>query len=111
MTTNNFCFYLQNRLIQTSQTGGQWYSDTSSFSIPCYNILYNGLDLRILANEVGWRFAKTYSMHNTGQGTIPMDNLMTGTSESYQRLMQIVLGNIQNIIIYIDNLLIHTDTY
>jgi hypothetical protein len=24
MTTDNFCFYLQNRLIQTSQTGGQW---------------------------------------------------------------------------------------
>ncbi len=39
MTTDNFCFYLQNRLIQTSQTGGQWYSDTSPFSIPwlkCY---------------------------------------------------------------------------
>ncbi len=33
MTTDNFCFYLQNRLIQTSQTGGQWYSDTSPFSI------------------------------------------------------------------------------
>jgi hypothetical protein len=31
MTTDNFCFYLQNRLIQTSQTGGQRYSD----SIPC----------------------------------------------------------------------------
>ncbi len=29
-----FVFYLQNRLIQTSQTGGQWYSDTSPFSIP-----------------------------------------------------------------------------
>ncbi len=29
--TDNFCFYLQNRLIQTSQTGGQWYSDTSPF--------------------------------------------------------------------------------
>jgi hypothetical protein len=28
MTTEIFCFYLQNRLIQTSQTGGQWYSDT-----------------------------------------------------------------------------------
>jgi hypothetical protein len=26
MTTDNFCFYLQNRLIQTSQTGGQQYS-------------------------------------------------------------------------------------
>jgi hypothetical protein len=34
MTTDNICFYLQNRLIQTSQTGGQWYSDTSPFSIP-----------------------------------------------------------------------------
>ncbi len=29
-----FVFYLQ-RLIQTSQTGGQRYSDTSPFSIPC----------------------------------------------------------------------------
>ncbi len=28
-----FCFYLQNRLIQTSKTGGQQYSDTSPFSI------------------------------------------------------------------------------
>jgi hypothetical protein len=34
MTTHDFCFYLQNRLIQTSQTVGQQYSDTSSFSIP-----------------------------------------------------------------------------
>jgi hypothetical protein len=33
MTTDNFCFYLQNRLIQTSQTGGQRYSDPSPFSI------------------------------------------------------------------------------
>jgi len=28
MTTDNFCFHMQNRLIQMSQTGGQWYSDT-----------------------------------------------------------------------------------
>ncbi len=34
MTTDNFCFYLQNRLIQTSQTGGQRYCDASLFSIP-----------------------------------------------------------------------------
>ncbi len=33
-TTDNCCFYLQYRLIQTCQTGGQWYSDTSPFSIP-----------------------------------------------------------------------------
>jgi hypothetical protein len=35
MITDIFCFYLQNRLIQNSHTGGQWYSDTSPFSIPC----------------------------------------------------------------------------
>ncbi len=29
-----FLFYLQNRLIQTGQTGGQQYSDASPFSIP-----------------------------------------------------------------------------
>jgi hypothetical protein len=37
MTTDNFCFYFQNRLIRTSQTGGQWYSDTSPISIPWVN--------------------------------------------------------------------------
>jgi hypothetical protein len=36
MTTDNFRFYLKNRVIQTSQTGGQWYSDTSPFSIPWF---------------------------------------------------------------------------
>jgi len=35
MTTDNF--YLQNRLILTSQTGGQQYSDTSPFSITCFS--------------------------------------------------------------------------
>jgi hypothetical protein len=34
MTTDNFCFYLQNRLIQTSQTGGQWYSNTTPLVFP-----------------------------------------------------------------------------
>ncbi len=38
MTTDNFCFYLRNRLFQTSQTGYQQYSDTSPFSIPWLNI-------------------------------------------------------------------------
>jgi hypothetical protein len=38
MTTDTFSFYLLNRLIQTSQTGGQWYSDASPFSIPCQNL-------------------------------------------------------------------------
>jgi hypothetical protein len=34
VTTNHFCFYLQNTQIQTSQTGGQRNSNTSPFSIP-----------------------------------------------------------------------------
>jgi hypothetical protein len=34
----HFCLYLQNSLIQTSQTGGWWYSDTSPFSIPCLSL-------------------------------------------------------------------------
>jgi hypothetical protein len=34
MTNDNFCFYMQNRLIQTSQTGGQWYSDTFPLVFP-----------------------------------------------------------------------------
>jgi hypothetical protein len=37
MRTDNFCFHLQNRQIQTSQTGGQWYNDTSPFSIPWHS--------------------------------------------------------------------------
>jgi len=35
VTTDNL--FLQNRLIQNSQTGGQWYSDTSPISIPWLN--------------------------------------------------------------------------
>ena len=34
MTADNFRFYLQNRLIQTGQAGGQLYSDSSPFSVP-----------------------------------------------------------------------------
>jgi hypothetical protein len=43
MTTENFCFYLQNRLIKTSPTGSQWYSDTSPFSIPWIRLRHNFL--------------------------------------------------------------------
>jgi hypothetical protein len=34
MAIDKYYDYLQNRLIQTSQTGGQQYSDTSPFSSP-----------------------------------------------------------------------------
>jgi hypothetical protein len=51
MTTDNFCFHLQNGLIQTSETGGQWYSDTSPFSIPwCgYCLKPEGSNFKLIA--------------------------------------------------------------
>ena len=52
MTTDNYCFYLQNRLIQTSQTGGQWYSDPSPFSIPRINWL-----IHLLGGATVWPYA------------------------------------------------------
>jgi hypothetical protein len=52
MTTDNFCLYLQNRLKQSSQTGGQWYSDTSPFSILCLQPY-----LQILGSlRFGWKW-------------------------------------------------------
>jgi len=42
MTIDNFCFYLQKRLIQTSQTGGQWYSDISIFPPLVFPGLFKG---------------------------------------------------------------------
>ncbi len=48
-----FGFYMQNRLIQTSQTGGQWYSDTSPLSIPWLNYsLINICKLRTLKSFI-----------------------------------------------------------
>jgi hypothetical protein len=48
MTTGNFCFYFQNRLIQTSQAGGQQYSDTSPFCIPCLRSIEDNLKMIFL---------------------------------------------------------------
>jgi hypothetical protein len=61
MTADNFCFYLQNRLIQTGQTGGQLYNDTSPFSVPWlatqkrfitsgFSIFENGFEEILLLN-------------------------------------------------------------
>ncbi len=45
------CFYLQNGLIQTCQTGGKWYSDTSPFSIPWLRVRI----LPVASAESKWR--------------------------------------------------------
>jgi hypothetical protein len=55
MTTDNF--YFQDRLIQTSQIGGQQYSDTSPLVFPGLTIdVYRGL----WANYTTWLASETY---------------------------------------------------
>jgi hypothetical protein len=49
MTTEIFCFYLQNRLIQTSQTGGLQYNDTPPLVFPCLTILVRAKNLVLIA--------------------------------------------------------------
>jgi len=46
MTTDIFCFYFQNKLIQTSKKGGQQYSDISPFSIPWVKILNQNVGVK-----------------------------------------------------------------
>jgi hypothetical protein len=70
MTTDNFCFYLQNRLIQTSQTGGQWYSDTSPFSIPC---IREQITLHSSNRVSGWQLSK-------GKQNINFEEIIKGNS-------------------------------
>jgi hypothetical protein len=60
---DNFCFYLKNRQIQTSQTGGQWCSDTSPFSIPC---LYYKCSLGTLMMTLGAKLTPISDAPNCG---------------------------------------------
>ncbi len=39
-----FVCICKNRLIKTSQTRGQWYSDTSPFSFPWPNVKFNSIE-------------------------------------------------------------------
>jgi hypothetical protein len=60
MTDDNFCIHFQNRLFETSQTGGQWYSDTSPFSIPWFSCqqenIFNACALSnyLLSEKIQW---------------------------------------------------------
>jgi hypothetical protein len=73
MTTDN----LQNRLIQTSQTGGQRYSDTSTFSIPCLDLWMVRYVLSHYATAglglPNWPYMNMYTLVNlldTGHGIL-----------------------------------------
>ncbi len=76
MTTDNFCFYLQNKLIQTSQTGGQWYSDTSPFSIPCYKPI-----------KIVMTILKVTPQFGTSVQTIIINDSISISSKTYQHIV------------------------
>ncbi len=54
MTTDNFCFYLQKRLIQTDQSGGELYIDTSPFKW----CLHRRENITCCRCHQRWRFEK-----------------------------------------------------
>jgi hypothetical protein len=66
MTTDNLCFYFQNRLIQTSQTGGRRYSDTSPFSIPwtIYKVYSEECAICNVKQKVGAEFVEWVKTQN-----------------------------------------------
>jgi hypothetical protein len=63
MSTDNFCLYLKNRQIQTSQAGDEWYSDTYPFSIPC---LYYKCSLGALMMTLGAKLTTISDAPNSG---------------------------------------------
>jgi hypothetical protein len=63
MTTDNFCFYLQNRLIQTSQTGGQRYSDAPPplvFPVMLLSFFYSGL--LYFYERAPWAYSNSFGL-------------------------------------------------
>jgi hypothetical protein len=61
MTTDNFRFYLQNILIQTSQMGGQQYSGTSPFSIACLLYWFNLFQETLMSRQEEEGFVRILS--------------------------------------------------
>jgi hypothetical protein len=77
MTTDNFCFYYQNRLIQTIQTGGEQYSDTLPFRIPWLEREIGILDYWIIVKlsntlciKVMWIFYLTLALYMCMPGSL-----------------------------------------
>ena len=78
------------------------------------HIHHLGSHLRILANETAPRIATTDHIHHSQPRTIPLDHFTHGTTEmpgKFQRLMEQVLRGLRQILIYINDVPIHTDTH
>ncbi len=97
MTIDNFCFHLQNILIQTSQTGGQWYSETSPFSIPWSKVLFSsGNNSKTYFDKIYDGLAATVVDQLTHNRTIKSSNLAPGTGKN-GKMMPLLLLNLGHI--------------
>jgi hypothetical protein len=70
--------------------------------------------LRILANEAGTGITTTDSIHHSKSRTISLDNLTNGITRMPSKLPEVngtSSKRITKILIYIDDVLIHTDTH
>ena len=75
-----FCFYLQNRLIQTSQTGGQQYSDTFLFSNPWWRL---------------WRLTSiNYFLNNFLSLLNTMFKVLTWTRICWWKIKKVTIGKV-----------------
>ncbi len=80
----------------------------------CQHFFNFGSNIWILANESGWRLTESDSFHHTLKRAIPLDHLNYGLTWLPSKLSTAnggVLRDIQKVLIYIDNLLVHTETY
>jgi hypothetical protein len=89
MTIDDFCFSLQNRLIQTSQTGGQWYSDASLFSIPWIHL-----------QKLSDQFNKTFFLVRVNLNLGSKFTHFFGNLELFSAMKQILLILIENYLAY-----------
>jgi hypothetical protein len=60
---------------QTSQTGGQQYSDTSPFSIPCFRCWLLLIILRCFVPKLGSTSLKQFQWRNSGLNLLPFYEL------------------------------------
>jgi hypothetical protein len=75
---------------------------------------HSGSHLRILANETGSRIATLNRLHNPEPRTIPLDHLAHGLTRLPRELSEVngtSSSRIKPHLIYIDDVLIHTDTH
>jgi Reverse transcriptase (RNA-dependent DNA polymerase) len=79
-----------------------------------YYFQYNRPHCRVLANDIAPKSMPIHRLHGARHGPIPVGyqpHGLTGLHASFQRLMEAVVNGLTNVIVYIDDLLIHSATH